>query len=172
MASVNDKLERVRKPRVHIKYNIETQGAEVEKELPFTVGVLGDYAGNNPGTEQKAVKDRKFVNIDRDNFDKVMSNIQPGVKAKVENTLDDGNSEMSVELAFNSMDDFNPENVIEQVPALKELKAMRDKLRDLLTKADRSDDLEKLLEDILQNNASLKKIAGELNLKSGDNNDN
>ena len=85
MASINEKLERVRKPRVHIKYEVETEGAQIQKELPFVVGVLGDYAGNNPGEEIKPLKDRKFVNIDRDNFDAVMSNMQPGVNLHVEN---------------------------------------------------------------------------------------
>ena len=72
MSSVNDKLERVRKPRVHIKYEVETEGAQIEKELPFVIGVLGDYVGNSPGDKPKPLKDRKFVNIDRDNLDDVM----------------------------------------------------------------------------------------------------
>jgi type VI secretion system protein ImpB len=168
MASVNDKLERVRKPRVHIKYDVETEGAEVEKELPFTVGVLGDYSGNNPGEALKPLKDRKFVGIDRDNFDNVMHRLQPGIKARVDNTLDDSGSELSVELNFNSMEDFEPEQVIEKVPALSDLKKIRDQLRDLLTKADRSDDLEKLLEEVLQNTAALSQLSKELNLKEGE----
>jgi type VI secretion system protein ImpB len=171
MASVNDKLERVRKPRVHIKYDVETEGAEVEKELPFTVGVLGDYAGNNAGEDKKSLKDRKFVSIDRDNFDAVMNNIKPGIQAKVDNTLDASKSELSVNLQFNSMDDFEPLRVIDQVPALKALKAQRDKLRDLLTKVDRSDELEILLEDILKSSSALEQLAGELDKTGGSTND-
>jgi type VI secretion system protein ImpB len=162
MSSINDKLERVRKPRVHIKYEVETNGAEAEKELPFVVGVIGDYVGNNPGEELKPMKDRKFVNIDRDNFDTVMHNMKPGVKMRVENTLDDSATEMSVELQFNSMEDFEPAKVAEQVPALRELKAVRDKLRDLLTKTDRSDKLEGLLEKVLRDESALKSLAREL----------
>lgn len=168
MSSVNDKLERVRKPRVHIKYDVETEGAEVEKELPFTVGVLGDYSGNNSGADKKSLKDRKFTNIDRDNFDQVMDRIEPGVSMKVDNVLDDSASEMQVDLRFNSMDDFNPESIVNQVDALRELKAIRDQLRDLLTKADRSDELEALLETMLSNNSHLKDVAAAIKEKSGE----
>ena len=171
MSSVNDKLERVRKPRVHIKYEVETNGAEAEKELPFVVGVLGDYSGDNPGEELKPLRERKFVNIDRDNFNSVMNNVKPGTKLRVDNTLDESATEMNVELKFNSMDDFEPAKVVDQVPALKELKAVRDKLRDLLTKTDRSDKLEVLLEQVLQDKASLQELAKELGVKAegGDN---
>lgn len=166
MASVNDKLERVRKPRVHIKYDVETEGAQVEKELPFTVGVLGDYSGNQPGVDKKSLRERKFVNIDRDNFDQVMTNITPGVSMKVDNVLDQEKTDLQVDLQFQSMQDFEPEAIVEQVPALKELKQIRDQLRELLTKADRSDELEKLLESILSSNDRLHAMHEELNKKS------
>ena len=94
MESVQSKLERVRKPRVHIKYEVETEGAVVEKELPFVVGVLGDLSGNNPGEDLKPMKDRRFVQIDRDNIDDVMARVKPGLAFKVDNTLKgDGKSE-------------------------------------------------------------------------------
>jgi len=173
MASINDKLERVRKPRVHIKYEVETEGAEIEKELPFVVGVMGDYSGNNPGEALKPLKDRKFVNIDRDNFDNVLGHINPGVKMRVDNTLDDSASEMAVELQFQSMEDFEPAKLVEQVPALQELKAIRDQLRDLLTKTDRSDDLETILEKVLQDPSALQGLASELGIdaKKGEDNE-
>ena len=170
MASIHDKLERVRKPRVHIKYEVETEGAEIEKELPFVVGVMGDYAGNHPGEALKPIKERKFVNVDRDNFDQVLKNIQPGIKMRVDNTLDETSSEMDVELRFQSMEDFEPQRIVEQIPALKKLKAVRDHLRDLLTKTDRSDDLEIILEKVLQDPPSLQYLANELDIhaKKGD----
>ena len=173
MSSINDKLERVRKPRVHIKYEVETEGAQIEKELPFVVGVLGDYVGNNPGEELKPLKDRKFVNIDRDNFDIVMNNMQPGVSFRVDNTMDDSQSQINVAMQFSSMEDFEPANLVEKVPALKELKAIRDRLRDLMTKSDRSDELESLLEKVLQEPAALKTLARELKIadNAGDNNE-
>lgn len=165
MASIHDKLERVRKPRVHIKYEVETEGAVVEKELPFVVGVLGDFSGN-PTTPLKPFGERKFIQIDRDNFDDVMKRLTPGLKLRVENTLEGEGKEMSVHLKFEKMDDFEPGAVVEQVPALKALLDARNELRDLLSKADRSEDLEGLLERILQNQTDLKKLANEL--KAGD----
>src|SRR5216110_4044636 len=97
MASVHDKLERVRKPRVHISYQVETEGAAVEKELPFVVGVLGDFSGN-PTEPLKPLKDRKFIQIDRDNFNEVMANMTPGLKLKVDNKLADDGTQMAVDL--------------------------------------------------------------------------
>jgi len=165
MASINDKLERVRKPRVHIKYEVETEDAMIEKELPFVVGVLGDFSGD--ATEKlKPLKDRKFIQIDRDNFDDVMARQNAGVNIRVENTLADDGSEMAVNLKFASMQDFDPDQVVNQIPALKELKETRDKLRDLLSKSDRSDNLEELLEGALQDPDKLKTLAKELGLKS------
>jgi len=165
MSSIHDKLERVRKPRVHITYQVETEGAQVEKELPFVVGVLGDFSGN-PTQPLKPLKDRKFVQIDRDNFNDVMARMTPGLNIKVENTLAGDGSQMAVNLKFNSMDDFTPGNVVNQVDPLKKLLETRDKLRDLLTKIDRSEDLEGLLENVLKNTEQLKKLSGELGVKA------
>jgi type VI secretion system protein ImpB len=161
---VHDKLERVRKPRVHLKYDVETEGAVVEKSLPFVVGVLGDFSGD-PTSPLKPLKERKFVSIDRDNFDDVMSKMNPGLNLKVKNTLQKDGSEMSVNLKFNSMQDFEPARVAEQVEPLKKLLDTRNKLRDLMSKADRSEDLESLLERVLKNQDDLAKLAGEMGEK-------
>jgi type VI secretion system protein ImpB len=159
--SVHDKLDRVRKPRVHITYQVETEGAMVEKELPFVVGVLGDFSGQ-PTEALKPLKDRKFTQIDRDNFNEVMARMTPGLNMKVENTLAADGTEMAVQLKFGSMDDFDPAKVAGQIEPLKKLMETRDKLRDLLTKVDRSEDLENLLDQVLQNSEQLKKLQGEL----------
>src|SRR5271166_3832344 len=106
-SSIHDKLERVRKPRVHITYQVETEGAVAEKELPFVMGVLGDFSGN-PTQPLKPLKDRKFIQIDRDNFNDIMGRMTPGLKTKVENTLKGDGSEMPVQLKFNSIEDFDP----------------------------------------------------------------
>lgn len=166
MASIHDKLERVRKPRVHIKYEVETEGAMVEKELPFVVGVLGDFTGD-PSVPQRPFGERKFIQIDRDNFDDVMKRLAPGLKLRVENTIEGEGKEMAVQLKFEKIDDFEPGAIVEQVPALKALLDARNELRDLLSKADRSEDLEGLLERVLQNQSELKKLATELK-KTGD----
>jgi type VI secretion system protein ImpB len=163
MASIHDKLERVRKPRVHIKYEVETEGAVIERELPFVVGIMGDFSGN-PTEAMRPLKDRKFVQIDRDNFNDVMSRIAPELNFRVANTLSGDGSEMAVNLKFNSIDDFEPGRVAEQVPALKKLMETRNKLRDLMTKVDRSEQLESLLEQVLQNEEQLKKFSNDLGL--------
>jgi type VI secretion system protein ImpB len=163
MPSIHDKLERVRKPRVHITYQVETEGAEIEKELPFVVGVLGDFSGN-PTEPLKPLKDRKFIQIDRDNFNDVMASFTPGLKLKVDNTLAGDGSQMSVDLAFKSMDDFDPTRVAQQVPALASLLETRAKLRDLMSKVDRSEELESLLEQVLSSEAELKSLSEQLGL--------
>ncbi|ODT96339.1 MAG: type VI secretion system-associated protein [Planctomycetes bacterium SCN 63-9] len=164
--SIHDKLSRVRKPRVHITYEVETEGAKVVKELPFVMGVLGDFSGK-PTTPLKPLKDRKFIQIDRDNFDDVMRRMTPGLQYRVENTLDDKGGEISLDLKFESLDDFSPGRVVQQVEPLKKLLETRDKLRDLLTKVDRSDELEGLLEKVLQNKEDIEKLSGELGTTEG-----
>ena len=167
--SVHDRLKRVRKPRVHITYEVETEGGVVMKELPFVVGVLGDFSGN-PTEPLKPLKDRKFIQIDRDNFNEVMSKMTPGLNLKVENTLKGDGSEMAVNLKFNSMDDFDPANVAKQVEPLKKLMETRARLRELQTKADMNEKLENLLEGVLQNSddlAKLKDLAGQEGAEAG-----
>ena len=161
MASVHEKLERVRKPRVHIKYEVETEGAMVVKELPFVVGVLGDFSGN-PTQPLKPFGERKFVQIDRDNFDDVMRRMTPGLTISVDNTLQNDGTQLPVSLKFESMEDFEPGSIVNQVPALKALLDARNELRDLMSKADRSEELERLLEDILQNKADLSQLVAQL----------
>jgi type VI secretion system protein ImpB len=163
MASIHKKLERVRKPRVHLMYEVETGGATVKKELPFVVGVLGDFSGN-PSQPLKPLKDRKFVQVDRDNFNDVMSSMAPELNLKVDNTLAGDGSQMAVQLKFRSMDDFDPARIAAQVEPLKKLLETRNKLSDLISKADRSTELEALLEKALQDPEALKKLSSELGL--------
>jgi type VI secretion system protein ImpB len=161
--SIHDKLKRVRKPRVHITYDVETNGAVVEKELPFVVGVMGDYSGDNTESK-KPLKERKFTQIDRDNFNEILGKISPSLDLKVDNTIAGDDSEMSVSLKFNNMEDFEPHKIVEQVASLKNLLETRNKLRDLLTKADRSEALENILEDVLSNTENLQSLSNELGL--------
>ncbi len=167
MDSIHDKLSRVRKPRVHITYDVETEGAMVKKELPFVVGVMGDFSGNN-SDNPKPLKDRRFIQIDRDNFDDVLRRMNPKLKLKVDNKLSDDDSQMGVELEFNSMDDFQPAAVVNQVEPLRELMETRNKLRDLMTKVDRSEELEELLERVLNNSDDLQKLNADLGETEGD----
>jgi type VI secretion system protein ImpB len=160
-ASIHDKLGRVRKPRVHITYDVETEGAEIQRELPFVVGVMGDFSGD-PTAPLKPLADRKFVQIDRDNFNEVMANMTPGLKLKVDNTLAGDDSQLAVDLKFSSMEDFEPARVASQVPALAALMETRAKLRDLMSKVDRSEELENLLEQVLRSEDELKALSGQL----------
>jgi len=162
--SVHGKLSRVRKPRVHITYEVETEGATVVKELPFVVGVMGDFSGN-PTEPLKPLKDRKFVSIDRDSFDEVMKRMTPGVEMKVENTLAGDGSEMAVKLKFSSIEDFEPARIVEQVEPLRKLLDTRNRLRELLSAVDRADGLEGELEKLLQDAEQVKKLAGELGVE-------
>ncbi len=166
MERIHDKLSRVRKPRVHITYDVETEGAMVKKELPFVVGVMGDFSGNN-NDNLKPLKDRRFIQIDRDSFDEVLRRMSPKLKLKVDNKLSDDDSQMAVELAFNSMDDFQPASIVNQVEPLRQLMDTRNKLRDLMTKVDRSEELEELLERVLNNSDDLQKLADDLGGKEG-----
>ncbi len=155
--SIHQKLVRVRKPRVHITYEVETEGAVVQKELPFVVGVIGDFSGN-PTEPLKPLRERKFIQIDRDNFNEVMARMTPGLTLKVPNTLKGDGSEMGVQLKFSSMEDFEPANVARQVEPLRKLLETRQKLRDLQTKVDVSDKLEGVLENVLQNSEGRERL--------------
>ena len=162
-ASIHDRLNRVRKPRVHITYEVETGDAQVVRELPFVMGVLGDFSGD-PTAPLRPLTDRKFIQVDRDNFNDVMARIAPGLKLKVDNTLAGDGSQMAVDLKFNSIEDFEPGRIVEQVPALRALMETRNKLRDLMSKVDRSEELETLLEQVLKNEGELKSLSGQLGL--------
>lgn len=159
--SVQQKLKRVRAPRVHITYDVETEGAEVRKELPFVVGVMGDFSGK-PYEPLKPMRDRKFIQIDRDNFDDVMQRMTPGAEFKVDNTLAGDGSQIPVSLQFKSMDDFEPASIVDQVEPLRKLLAVRNKLRDLMSKVDRSEELESILEEVLQNTEKLDELSKQL----------
>jgi type VI secretion system protein ImpB len=162
--SIHEKLKRVRKPRVHITYEVETEGAEILRELPFVVGIMGDFSGD-PTQQLRPLSERKFIQIDRDNFNEVMARMTPGLNLRVDNKLADDGSQMAVSLKFNSIDDFEPARVAEQVPALKALLETRNKLRDLMSKVDRSEQLESLLEQILTNENELKSLSGQLGIE-------
>jgi type VI secretion system protein ImpB len=161
--SIHEKLKRVRKPRVHITYEVETEGAEILRELPFVVGIMGDFSGD-PTQPLRPLSERKFIQIDRDNFDEVMTRMTPGLNLRVDNKLTDDGSQMAVALKFSAIEEFEPARVAEQVPALRALLETRNKLRDLMSKVDRSEQLESLLEQILTNENELKSLSGQLGL--------
>jgi len=166
--STQEKLKRVRTPRVHITYEVETDGARVIKELPFVMGVIGNFSGSHPTQPLRPLEERKFVEINRDNFDSVMKRMSPGVEMSVENTIEGNGTTIPVQLAFNSLEDFEPANVIQQVAPLKKLLETRNRLRDLVSKVDRSAELEEIVEQVLKNTSDLKRLSSELGLSTQD----
>ena len=169
--SYQKKLKRVRPPSVKIEYEVETEGATIVKELPFVVGVMGDFS-DDPTGELKPLKDRSFLEIDRDNFNGIMARMTPGLNLRVDNTMKDDGSEMAVQLKFEQIEDFEPANVAKQVEPLKKLLETRENLRDLLAKIDNSDKLEQILDNVLANTEEMKSIASELGVESsGDDSD-
>ena len=161
--SLQHKLDRVRPPRVQITYDVEIGDAIEMKELPFVMGILADLSGM-PAEALPRVKDRKFVEIDRDNFNDVMASLKPRLALRVNNALANDGTQMSVELKFNNIEDFEPVNVVKQVPALERLYEARTRLKDLLTKLDGNDTLGELLSEIIDNTEKRDALKQELGM--------
>ncbi|WP_312515242.1 type VI secretion system contractile sheath small subunit [Massilia sp.] len=155
--SVQKRLQKVRPPRVQMTYDVEIGDAIENKELPFVMGVVGDFGGQSQ-VEQKRLKERKFVGVDRDNFDEVMKGIEPRAAFQVADELGEGNGKFGVDLTFKSMDDFRPEAVVQQVEPLKKLLEARTKLADLRNKMAGNDKLEDLLSDVLSSTEKLAEL--------------
>jgi type VI secretion system protein ImpB len=165
--STQHKLSRIRPPRVQITYDVETGGAIVMKELPLVVGILADLSGK-PEEPLPFLKQRKFVEIDRDNFNEVLASARPRLAFQVANRLEEGEegdgTKLNVALNFRHMDDFLPANLVEQVEPLRKLYEARSRLNDLLAKLDGNDDLEALLQDVAahtEQQEELKKATAE-----------
>jgi len=169
-ASTQHKLDRVRPPRVQITYDVEVGDAIEVKELPFVMGVLGDFTGQ-PVDPLPRLKDRKFVEVTPDNFDTVLESMKPHLAFSVENKLsDDPNAgNIKVDLQFKSLEDFSPDNVARQVKPLRELLELRDRLSDLRGSMQGNDKLEELLRESVSDKEKLAKLRGELGLTEGSN---
>ncbi len=163
--SLQHKLDRVRRPRVQITYDVEDHGAMKQVELPFVVGVLADLSGS-PKEALKPLKERKAAMIDRDNFNEVLAKATPRAAFKADNKLTDENTKLGVELQFSHIDDFEPAKVAAQVPALKELLDMRHRLSNLLSKMEGNDKLDQLRADILGNAEKAQALAKELGIEA------
>ncbi len=155
--STQHKLDRVRPPRVQITYDVETGGAIQMKELPFIAGILADLSGK-PAEALPKLKERKFVEIDRDNFNDVLASSAPRLAFQVDNKLANDDTKLNVELKFKHLDDFNPVNVLQQVEPLRKLFEARTRLVDLLAKLDGNDALDALLQDVVANTEGLNEI--------------
>lgn len=153
--SIQKRLQKVRPPRVQMTYDVEIGDAIEQKELPFVVGVMGEFSGQSELSQPK-LKDKKFVAIDPDNFDSVMQSLQPRAVYEVANELGDGGGKFRVDLKFEAMEDFRPESVVQQIEPLRKLQEARGKLHDLRSKVAGSEKLEDILNEVL---ASTEKLA-------------
>jgi type VI secretion system protein ImpB len=169
--STQTKVGRVRPPRVHVTYEVEIGDAIELKELPFVMGVLGDFTGM-PSEPLPRLRDRKFVEVNPDNFDSVLEGMKPHLAFSVENKLseDPDSPQLKVDLHFKSMDDFSPENVAAQVKPLKALLDLRSKLNDLSGSLQGNDKLEGLLLDAVGNKDKLDKLKQEMDGSEGGSN--
>ncbi len=164
--SLQKKLDRVRPPRVQIRYEVFIGDAMEMKELPFVVGVLGDFSGKPDASKPlPALRDRKFVNIDRDNFDSVLASkdMAPRLAFPVKDTLTgQPDQQLNVELKFQNMDDFSPDKVVRQIPALRALLEQRETLKNLSSRLEGNDKLDELLQQVLANSDLRNSLAKEL----------
>ena len=160
--SVQSRLGKVRPPRVHLTYDVQVGDAIEKKELPFVVGVLGEFSGQ-PDADKPLpkLKDRKFVAVDLDNFDDVMSGMSPKSSYRVKNKLSADGGEFAVNLEFKSMEDFRPESVVQQVEPLRKLLEARTRLSDLRNKLAGNEKLDDILSDILSNTEKLAQLSAE-----------
>jgi type VI secretion system protein ImpB len=160
--SVQSRLGKVRPPRVHLTYDVQVGDAIEKKELPFVVGVLGEFSGQADADKPlPKLKDRKFVSVDMDNFDDVMSGMSPKTSYRVNNKLSEGGGEFAVNLEFKSMEDFRPEAVVQQVEPLRKLLEARTRLSDLRNKLAGNEKLDDILSDILTNTEKLAQLSAE-----------
>ena len=161
--STQHKLDRVRPPRVHVTYDVEVGDAIEMKELPFVMGVLGDFTGQ-PTEPLPRLRDRKFVEVTPDNFDSVLEGMKPHLAFSVENKLseDSDAQQLKVDLHFKSLEDFEPQNVAKQVKPLKELLDLRTRLADLRGSLQGNDKLEELLLNAVGDEDKLKKLKAEM----------
>ncbi len=155
-------LKRVRPPRVQLTYDVEIGDAIQKMELPFIVGVMADLAGKN-NSELPPLSERKFTEIDRDNFNDAMASMKPSIAVSVPNKINDEGGNVNAELTFETMDDFEPANVIKQVKPLRDLFEARMRLNDLLAKLDGNDDLDQLLGDVIANTERQSEVKAAVN---------
>lgn len=161
--SIQHKIDRVRPPRVQITYDVEVGGAIELKELPFVIGVMGDFVGKSE-EPLPAIKNRKFVELDPDNFNQVLAGMKPRAAFTVDNKMQEDGSKVGVDLKFSNIEDFEPDNVVQQIEPLRKLVEARQKLSDLRSKMDGNEKLENMLNDIIGDAGKQKELSDSLGL--------
>jgi type VI secretion system protein ImpB len=163
--SVQKKLQRIRPPRVQLTYDVEVGDGKEIKELPFVVGVLGDFSAASE-VEKTKLKDKKFINVDLENIDEVMESLAPRANFQVENTISEEGGRMGVDLTFKSMEDFRPESIVQQVDPLRKLVEARERLTDLRNKISNNERLEDLLDEVLQSTEQVRQLSKEAGVEN------
>ncbi|KJX01441.1 type VI secretion protein [Enterobacter roggenkampii] len=157
MSNTQHKLDKARPPRVQITYDVEVGDAQAAKELPLVVGVVGDFTHTTD-----SLRDRKFLNIDKDNFNEIMSSMKPDAEFLVDSVIPEQEGKLAVALTFHNMDDFSPDNIVRQVEPLRKLMELREQLSDLRNRAASNERLkEQLAEMAQQQNALMGNISPE-----------
>ena len=169
--SLQKKVGRVRPPRVHITYDVQVGDAIEKRDLPFVAGVLADLSGM-PDKALPPIAKRKFVEIDRDNFNDVMKKIGPRLAFKVQNRLSEDDTKLNVELRFESMDDFQPANIARQVTPLRKLLELRSSLSNLRSSLIGNEKLDNLLQEMVQNEELLRQAGAEAGVRAGEEKEN
>ncbi len=169
--SLQKKVGRVRPPRVHITYDVQVGDAIEKRDLPFVVGVLADLSGM-PDKALPPIPKRKFVQIDRDNFDDVMKKIGPRLAFKVQNRLSEDDTKLNVELRFQGMDDFQPANVARQITPLRKLLELRGSLANLRSSLIGNEKLDNLLQEMVSNEEMLRQAGAEAGVHAGEEKEN
>jgi type VI secretion system protein ImpB len=161
--STQTKLSRVRPPRVQITYDVQVGDAIELKEIPFVLGVLGDFSGN-PAEELPKLKDRKFVEVTPDNFDDVLGSMKPRLSFSAANKLaDDPDApKLKVDLSFKKLDDFEPEQVARQIKPLRELLDLRTRLADLRGSLQTNQTLDDLLQEVINSSEKMHRLRTEV----------
>lgn len=157
-----------RAPRVQVEYDVELYGAEKKVNLPFVMGVMADLSGKSEVTKDQRVEDKKFLDIDADNFDDRMKSIKPKVAFNVPNVMT-GEGNLAVDVSFESMDDFSPDKVAEKVDGVKELLEARRQLSNLLSYMDGKTGAEELITKLLEDETLLKALASKAKPKTEEN---
>jgi type VI secretion system protein ImpB len=165
--SLQKKVGRVRPPRVHITYDVQVGDAIAKRDLPFVAGVLADLSGM-PEKPLPPIAKRKFVSIDRDNVNEVMQKIGPRLAFKVPNRLSEDDTKLNVELRFQSMDDFLPARVAQQITPLRKLLELRNSLSNLRSSLIGNEKLEGLLQDMIHDQELLRQAGSEAGIKAGE----
>jgi len=165
--SLQKKVGRVRPPRVHITYDVEVGDAIEKRDLPFVVGVMADLSGQ-PDQPLPAIAKRKFVQVDRDNINDVMTKIGPRLAFKVPNRLSEDDTKLNVELRFQSMDDFQPAKIAEQITPLRKLLELRNSLANLRASLIGNEKLDNLLQEVMQNEELLRQAGAEAGIHAGE----